>query len=339
MAGNGSRPNAGWVFCEMPVEASICARALRHPGVFVISDTLADAWTAASKLAQGDNPVRFYAGAPLIAHNGLPIGMLCVLDRSPRPGGLTASQARALAALARQVMAQMELRRTMRQRDAALADRREAERRGRTILDSAVDYAVLTFDPAGLVTSWNEGARRILEWSDAEILGQSVARLYPAEDAADGAAASEMADLRLAGHTDDARWYRRKSSERFWATGQTRVLTDADGAVIGFLKILRDRTTSRRQEEALLAANTRLELALDAGAVIGCWTWDVAADRVTVDQRLAALFGIDRPNRVRLACPTACFAPRCIMTTCRASCAVATRRCARAARFARNTGC
>ena len=41
---------------------------------------------------------------------------------------------------------------------------RASEERLRLILGSATDYAILTIDPNGQVTSWNAGARNLLGW-------------------------------------------------------------------------------------------------------------------------------------------------------------------------------
>jgi len=50
----------------------------------------------------------------------------------------------------------------------------------------------------------------------------------------------------------------------------------------------------RSQAEAKLRnANERIELALDAGAVLGTWVWDVPNDRVTGDERFARAFAAD----------------------------------------------
>ena len=35
------------------------------------------------------------------------------------------------------------------------------------------------------------------------------------------------------------------------------------------------------------------QLALDAGAIIGTWIWDVRHDRFTADDRFACSFGLD----------------------------------------------
>src|SRR5215210_3693166 len=48
----------------------------------------------------------------------------------------------------------------------------DVEGRLRAILDSATDYAIITTDDRGLVTTWNEGAWRILGWHEHEIVGR-----------------------------------------------------------------------------------------------------------------------------------------------------------------------
>ena len=54
---------------------------------------------------------RFYAGASLITPGGMPLGNLCVIDHVPRQ--LTSQEHDGLASLARQVVAQLELRRAV----------------------------------------------------------------------------------------------------------------------------------------------------------------------------------------------------------------------------------
>ena len=63
----------------------------------------------------------------------------------------------------------------------------------RQIVQSAVDYAVVSCDLQGYVTSWNEGARRVLGWTEAEMLGQSANRFFTPEDVAAGVPEAEMA--------------------------------------------------------------------------------------------------------------------------------------------------
>jgi two-component sensor histidine kinase len=105
---------------ETPLDMSICAHAILQDGLFVVPDTTQDSRFSDNRLVTGAPHLRFYGGALLKTQEDLPIGTLCVLDYHPRPGGLTPRQEAALAALARQVMAQLELRR-------ALLRRRETE--------------------------------------------------------------------------------------------------------------------------------------------------------------------------------------------------------------------
>ena len=69
--------------------------------------------------------------------------------------------------LGRQVMQQLEYRKS-------LFKQRENEQRNQLVLDSAIDYAIITMDLSGRVTSWNEGACRILGWSSDEMCGQNL---------------------------------------------------------------------------------------------------------------------------------------------------------------------
>jgi HD domain-containing protein/GAF domain-containing protein len=75
----------------------------------VVPDTLADERLSQHPMVMLWPKVRFYAGAPIVSAHGDLLGVLEVLDPSPRQ--LDEGQNAALAALARQVTAQLELRR------------------------------------------------------------------------------------------------------------------------------------------------------------------------------------------------------------------------------------
>lgn len=103
---------------QTSIDVSICAHAILQPGLFVVPDTTKDARFQNNPLVTGEPHLRFYAGALLQTPSGLPLGTMCVLDTKPRE--LTEEQLFTLKALARQVMSQLELRRT-------LAERRQIE--------------------------------------------------------------------------------------------------------------------------------------------------------------------------------------------------------------------
>jgi two-component system cell cycle response regulator len=93
------------------VRRPFCAHTIlqRHP--MVVNDLSVDPRFADSELVTGGPELRFYAGAPLITSDGHALGTLCAVDTIARE--LTEEQRRALERLARQVVAQLELRRML----------------------------------------------------------------------------------------------------------------------------------------------------------------------------------------------------------------------------------
>jgi PAS domain S-box-containing protein len=156
----------------------------------------------------------------------------------------------AMSALAQ---ANLHLERKLAERTAELEASENAHLRGeehlRLILESATEYAIFTLDLEGRVTSWNPGARRILGFDEGEILSRSGDILFTPEDRAHGQAELEMCQAVEHGHAGDERWHLRADGSRFWAAGMMMPMLDANGELQGFLKILRDRTERRREEE------------------------------------------------------------------------------------------
>lgn len=107
-------------------DVSFCAHAMLQDSVMVVADTRLDPVFRDNGLVTGPPHVRFYAGAPLVTAEGLPLGTLCVLGSEPRPQGLTPFQINALEVLARQVMNLLELRRALKARDESEQTTRRA---------------------------------------------------------------------------------------------------------------------------------------------------------------------------------------------------------------------
>ena len=124
---------------ETPLDVSICAEIVLQPGLTVIRDVTKDRRFASNPLVTGHPHIRFYAGVLLETSEGVPLGTLCVLDDDVRE--LTEPQAFALRTLAHQVMALLELRRAVAQRDRALAARQRAEE-GKRLLTRELHHRV-----------------------------------------------------------------------------------------------------------------------------------------------------------------------------------------------------
>ena len=96
---------------ETPLETSICAHAILEAEFMEIADTTLDERFRHYPLVTGAPHLRFYAGALIRTPAGHVLGTVCVLDNRPRE--LDDAQRDVLRALARQTMAQMELRRSL----------------------------------------------------------------------------------------------------------------------------------------------------------------------------------------------------------------------------------
>ena len=102
---------------ETPRSISFCTHAIEQRGIYVVPDASKDVLLHDNPQVTGNPHIRFYAGAPLVGRGGHALGTLCVFDRRPRQ--LTPAQLEALAALQRQVEAQLELRRRLKELRAA----------------------------------------------------------------------------------------------------------------------------------------------------------------------------------------------------------------------------
>lgn len=125
---------------ETPLEQSFCAYAILQPEMLVVPDTLRDDRFATNPLVTNPPHFRFYAGAPLLTSDGLPLGTLCVLDHTPRTW--TNEQSDFLQVLARQVMTLIEHRQSVVTQARAMEERGLAEaalRQERAFLRKVID--------------------------------------------------------------------------------------------------------------------------------------------------------------------------------------------------------
>jgi len=104
------------------------------------------------------------------------------------------------------------------------------------------DYAILTIDEAGFITSWNLGAARMYGYQEKEVVGQHFAILFTPADRASGFDGDELRTAREAGRSLDERWHMRKDGTVFFCSG---VVTRLEGKMGGYAKIARDMTDSK----------------------------------------------------------------------------------------------
>jgi len=134
---------------------------------------------------------------------------------------------------------------------------RESEERFRLLVNGVKEYAILTLDPAGNITSWNQGAERIKGYKANEIVGRHFSAFYPPEDLQNGIPERELETVITEGRVEAEGWRIRKDGTRFWASVVITALTDETGKLRGFSKVTRDITERKRAKELLQESEER----------------------------------------------------------------------------------
>jgi rsbT co-antagonist protein RsbR len=135
-----------------------------------------------------------------------------------------------------------------------LTDRREEEQTLRgmeQMVNSIADFEVIRFDLDGIMRSWNPGAESLTGYAADEVIGHSVAMFYTEDDARAGLLEREMAGAVRNGSVESEGWRIRKDGTRFWTNIVISPIRDERGEVTGYVKVGRDLTERREQEQLL----------------------------------------------------------------------------------------
>lgn len=133
-----------------------------------------------------------------------------------------------------------------------------------SLLGNIREYAIFTLDEHGRFDSWNRGVRELLGYDKEEFIGQPSELIFTAEDRESGAAQAEMEVARRSGEAMDDRWHVRKDGSRFWANGIMHAVHADDGALVGYLKLMRDQTEKLETEARLGRQRTLISAILDS---------------------------------------------------------------------------
>lgn len=145
---------------ETPRSVSFCSVAIERPQqMLIVPDARLDPRFRDNPLVTGEPGIRFYAGAPLVMPDGQALGTLCVIDRQPRDFG--PQERETLSLLARQVVAQLELRYQRLEMQLAVD-------RYQKLFDNTMD-GVLQTRPGGEVLAANAAACAMLGLSEEQI--------------------------------------------------------------------------------------------------------------------------------------------------------------------------
>ena len=147
------------------------------------------------------------------------------------------------------------------------------------ILDAA-NVAIIATTTDGVISHWNATAVRLLQWTEAEVIGrQTPAILHePSEVVARAAELSRelgipiapgfdafVAKARIQNVPDEHEWsYIRKDGSRFPVLLSVTALRSEDGTLTGYLGVAADMTERRRAHEELIRAKEVAEAATRA---------------------------------------------------------------------------
>ena len=245
---------------ETPLDNSFCIHALLEDEFLLVPDATQDARFACNPRVTGEPHLRFYAGALLKTADGVPIGTLCVLDYQPRT--LTALQQKSLRVLARQVMAQLELRREVIERDRGNDEltrtRNEAvdsEARFRNMADYAPVMLWVT-DANGACTYLNQRWCDFTGQTPAEAEGLGwLAATHPDDSQRTGQIFLDANATRVPFRLE----YRLRHADGsyHWAIDAALPRFGADGTFLGYIGSVIDIQDRRHAEEQLQASEAR----------------------------------------------------------------------------------
>jgi PAS domain S-box-containing protein len=137
------------------------------------------------------------------------------------------------------------------------------------MLDAITDYEVIQLDPEGMIRSWNPGAQRLKQYTREEVLGRHMSIFYTEDDAREGLAERELATAARVGRYEGEGWRVRKDGSVFWSNIILSPIRDALGEVVGYVKVARDLTERREQDQLL--ARQRDEILELSTPVIQVW--------------------------------------------------------------------
>ncbi len=178
----------------------------------------------------------------------------------------------------------------------------EAASRLAAIVESSED-AIISKSLHGIVNSWNSGAERMFGYTAEEMIGESIMKIVPPDNAHEetnilstirkGEAISPFETVRLHrnGHTIDV-------------SIAASPIRNGQGVVVGASTIARDVTERHRHMETLRQNEARLRLALRS-ARAGAWDYDLQKRELHWSPEMFALYGLDPsdgdPTRESLA--------------------------------------
>lgn len=135
-----------------------------------------------------------------------------------------------------------------------------------SIVESS-DDAIISKTPEGIVTSWNQSARRIFGYTEEEMIGQPITKIIP-EDRLDE-------EPRILNQLVSGQHVSHFETKRITKDGRIidislslSPLKDSNGVITGVSKIARDITVQKQAEQLLIESEERFRTLVDSAPVL-----------------------------------------------------------------------
>lgn len=178
--------------------------------------------------------------------------------RMTPPGNFTGSSAR------NQQLSDIAISQTSQEDAARMKDSENARMLLAAIVDSS-DDAIISKSLDSIITSWNAGAQRLFGYTASEVIGRSIAILFPPDRLHEED--QILARIRAGQRVDHFETVRvTKDGRQVDVSLTISPVRDASGKLIGASKIARDITERKYAQRMLEKQNTRLRLLNEAAS-------------------------------------------------------------------------
>jgi PAS domain S-box-containing protein len=119
-------------------------------------------------------------------------------------------------------------------------------------IENIKDYSIIMLDPKGKILTWNAGAEKIKGYKASEVIGKDFSIFYIPEDVKTGHPGKLLETAAKEGWAEKEGWRMRKDGSRFLANVVITALKNEKDELRGFIKVTRDITEQKRQQELQL---------------------------------------------------------------------------------------
>jgi hypothetical protein len=131
---------------------------------------------------------------------------------------------------------------------------RASEEKFRMLVEGVIDYAIITLDRDGCITSWNTGAARLNGYAASDIIGRHFSRLYPTDEIDANKPWQDLIVAREQGRHVEEGWRARRDGTQYWANNLVALLHESDGRSQSYYMVTQDLSQRKYAEDLADAA-------------------------------------------------------------------------------------